>query len=365
MGCPFVEEEVGFFNIKQNWKRIDKLLLCFSSIASQMNKETLDVEYLEKYYQYIYYEYLDINNNLNEFFLKFLKNSYMSSASSYHGILNQNDLVYLNRDRTVIIGFSMSGLIKITEKIKGRFYKISSFFSGVDYSFAESGKAKITVDSKLLNEVKFIFEQLGSQDINEFYINSEYLLFNDIEQQAWFILTGTYKDQEKFFLKEQSRILDLYNKIDSHLPSDIKVSDYNYEKLTSAEFENMCQELLGEMGFVNVRQRGKTNASDGGIDIEADAQIKSPFGDELQHWIFQCKHTKKQLSRKDISEIPLLIEEFNAEGYGIFYSGHFSPQTIERIKNLKCRTQYLGRRDLNIELRKNTRIILKYFGSDS
>lgn len=52
----------------------------------------------------------------------------------------------------------------------------------------------------------------------------------------------------------------------------------------------------------------------------------------MKHWIFQCKHVKSQIDRKDLTEIPMLLQEFSADYYGLFYSGTFSPKTLDRIK---------------------------------
>ncbi len=82
-------------------------------------------------------------------------------------------------------------------------------------------------------------------------------------------------------------------------------------------------------GYINIEIRENVNAQDGGVDIEADRVEKSG---RIKHAIFQCKHTKKQISRKDLDEVRYLKEEFNTDIYGIFYTGMFSPGTLDRIK---------------------------------
>lgn len=79
---------------------------------------------------------------------------------------------------------------------------------------------------------------------------------------------------------------------------------------------------------------------------------------------FQCKHTKTQVDRKDISEIPDLLKEFDANGYGLFYSGMLSPQTLDRIKNKKKEIdiQYWSKGELEILLRKYQNTAARYFG---
>ena len=41
------------------------------------------------------------------------------------------------------------------------------------------------------------------------------------------------------------------------------------------------------------------------------------------------------MDRKDIGEIPLLLRERNAEGYGLFYTGKFTAQTLDRLKGME------------------------------
>lgn len=365
MGCPFTEDEVGFFNIQQDFNKIDNILSAFLSIEINGVQKNIDVEYLKQNYTNIYYEYNNYNDVINDFFIKFLKNDYIPAFYSYHDLLSSKDLIYINRDRSVIIGFDEEGLDKLKNIIGDKSYKVNEAIYGIEYCFIFSNNKIVVIDTKTFKDVQYIMQLLGSDNsaIDNLFIISSYLLFKNDEQNVWFIINSYQDDQENYFLKEKNLLADLYQKIEGHLPQNIKIMEYDYNKLSSSEFENMCQDLLDEMGFINIKHRGNTKSADGGVDIEADFQIVNPFGIELQHWIFQCKHTKKQPDRKDIAEIPLLLEEFSAEGYGLFYSGSFSQQTIERIKKLKnCRTQYWGGRDLNIELRKKNRTALKYFG---
>lgn len=42
----------------------------------------------------------------------------------------------------------------------------------------------------------------------------------------------------------------------------------------------------------------------------------------------------QKMDRKDIGEIPLLLKECNAEGYGLFYTGRFTAQILDRLKGM-------------------------------
>ena len=176
-----------------------------------------------------------------------------------------------------------------------------------------------------------------------------------------------FKSQAIKFLPivdEERKLVNLITKNQLHtlLLQDVHADlTYDFSKLDDRAFEKMCRDLLVDMGFQNVTQRGNTRASDGGVDLEADMKVETILGEQKQHWIFQCKHTKAQIDRKDISEIPDLLEEFQASGYGLFYSGMLSPQTLDRIKK-KESIIYWAKGELEILLRKYKNTAIRYFG---
>ena len=120
------------------------------------------------------------------------------------------------------------------------------------------------------------------------------------------------------------------------------------------------------MGFQDVKVRGKTHAPDGGVDIVAQEEFRSLIGSEKRKWIIQCKHMKGQVNRKDISEVRDLLNEFNADCYGLFYSGYFSPSTLDRIEAIRNKDRITIKvwdcNDLEVMLSQHTSVSLKYFG---
>jgi hypothetical protein len=91
------------------------------------------------------------------------------------------------------------------------------------------------------------------------------------------------------------------------------------------------------MGFIDVHPVGKTNATDGGKDIIATETYNSLIRTEYRKWIWQCKHSKTSLSPKDITGIQDILEENQAQGYGLFCSNHLTPKTVERLEKKKIR----------------------------
>lgn len=233
---------------------------------------------------------------------------------------------------------------------------------GLDYFFINSAKSKSVINIKHLKQIQFFLARLNIGEIHfpQCKMNDGYVLLENYDKSFWAIVPSHRKEQESFLLKERESIKSLYKQVQALLPAHLVVNEYDYSRLSESTFEDMCRDLLDEIGFKNIKQRGKTNAPDGGIDIEADLLIETVLGTGTEHWIFQCKHTKAQIDRKDLAEVRELLNEFKAAKYGLFYSGVFSPQTIDRLKNLEA--HYWGQGELNIELRKHKRTALRYFG---
>lgn len=143
-------------------------------------------------------------------------------------------------------------------------------------------------------------------------------------------------------------------------------SDMNFNKLTAAQFEQLCIDILELKGYQEVKQIGKTNAPDGGIDIIATETIPSLLkGIEQRKWLFQCKRSKKTLDRKEIQDIAQLLKEKSAERYGLFCSNSISPNAIARLmesnKETSGKIQWFSKPDLERLLKTSfPQLILKY-----
>ena len=203
--------------------------------------------------------------------------------------------------------------------------------------------------------------EVEDKDCQEYEISQNILVVKTLHSGFWAIIMALNGEQDIFAVEEYKGIQEMYNKLLPFISPELLHEEYNFSKLDDRTFEKMCRDLLVDMGFQNVTQRGNTRASDGGVDLEADMKVETILGEQKQHWIFQCKHTKAQIDRKDISEIPDLLEEFQASGYGLFYSGMLSPQTMYRIKK-KESVIYWAKGELEILLRKYKNTAIRYFG---
>jgi hypothetical protein len=137
----------------------------------------------------------------------------------------------------------------------------------------------------------------------------------------------------------------------------------DFSHLSCSDFESLCYQILMAKGFQNVHPVGKTNAPDGGKDILADEEYQTLTGTEHRKWLWQCKHSKNSLSRKDVSEIGELMEENKASAYGLFCSNTLTPDLIDRLEHKKDRNihiVYYGKVELTTLLSQHPDIIAKY-----
>jgi hypothetical protein len=165
-------------------------------------------------------------------------------------------------------------------------------------------------------------------------------------------------DEEKKILVDKLSTLKTIN-------PNIILSNLDFSTLNESEFENLCYEVLVKRGFVDVHPVGKTNAPDGGKDLIATEYIDTLTGQETRKWIWQCKHSKKSLDRKDVSEIEDLLKENNAQGYGLFCSNSISPSAVDRLERKKQllgsnKLVYYGCRELETLLGTDINLISKY-----
>ena len=367
MGCPFSEEHVGYFDISIDFEKIDKILSAFA-LASSDATDIFNDNYLISHYKRIYDVYLECCEEIIFSLYSFLGSKPVLASNTFPELLTQQDDVFVDSNGTMMVGFDLSTLKKVIHKFLRasrypvRFVNVNRFVFGVEYCFVDSTKTKSVINAEYIKQAQILLRRLNMEELcfTKCQMSPYYVLLKNYDDNFWAVIPLYQGEQEEFLLKERENIKTLYENVQAMLPSHLAFTEYDYSKLSNSIFEDMCRDLLDEMGFKNIKQRGKTNAPDGGIDIEADLFIETALDRRTEHWIFQCKHTKAQVDRKDLGEVRELLDDFNAARYGLFYSGVFSPQTIDRLKNLNA--HYWGQGELNIELRKHKRTALRYFG---
>lgn len=365
MGCPFSGHQIGFFNVKVNNRLISDLLENFEKALLINPDIDIDVAYMQSTFP----DEMSCFNELRQGIYENLKELIQSvfNHEKYTNIANKlsdrfeyYDPVFINERGTVVLGATKECLYKFPIS---KTLNIVNIYLGIKHFLAKLEDQVICGDIRLVNEVLSLIEYSSLNfESDIIYKTSKDHSFLILEcGEFWAIVCPIKTDLDVIISKEFAEIRALSSSLKSFISCNSIIEEYNLSSLSSNSFEKMCRDLLDSMGFKNVILRGSTNSPDGGVDIEADEVVQSLFGIETRHWIFQCKQTKSQIDRKDISEIPDLLREFEAYGYGIFYSGVLSPQTLDRIKNKDCIIKYWSKSELEILLSKNIDIATKYF----
>lgn len=361
--------QIGYFNLSHNLSETEKIINIIENVLINEISFNLDKIYFMKYFTK---EYLNFIKYEQELFISIgilLGNNFSHILNS--NILNkeiyfsEKDIIFLNSDNTIVIGNGKKQFDKMSKiiNIYDENYILEENYFGIKYFIARYENKLLYAD---INIIKNIEEFIKASNIySEFpliykYNKQNFLIVQYGEFWAFICLLKKFNN-DLIVSEEFEKIKSLNISLKKFMPLKLLENNIDINKLDAALFEKMCCDILDNMGFKNIFLRGSTNTADGGIDIEADEEIQSLFGYETRHWIFQCKHTKSQIDRKDISEIPDLIKEFHAYGYGIFYSGIFTPQTLDRIKRKNCKIICWGKNEIELMLGKSPKIVSKYF----
>ena len=363
MGCPFTDVHVGYFNVEYNFENIKQILGAFESALASYGNAEIDEEYLMRNFKSEYCAFLECGDEIKYAYRMLMESDYSDISERYPSKFGNIDNVFVDRQGAFIAGYGDDSFKKIKGSMKFQTCMVDKIYSGEKYCLAQSGELKVSINSEYLKRINAFLDimEVEEKDCQEYEISQNILVVKTLYSGFWAIIMALNGAQDIFAAKEYKGIQEMYNKLLPFISPELLHEEYDFSKLDDREFEKMCRDLLVDMGFQNVTQRGNTRASDGGVDLEADMKVETILGEQKQHWIFQCKHTKAQIDRKDISEIPDLLEDFKASGYGLFYSGMLSPQTLDRIKK-KESIIYWAKGELEILLRKYKNTAIRYFG---
>ena len=363
MGCPFTDVHVGYFSVEYDFENIKQILGAFESALVSYGNAEIDEEYLMRNFKSEYCAFLEYGDEIKYAYRMLMESDYSDISERYPSKFGNIDNVFVDRQGAFIAGYGDDSFKKIKGSMKFQTCMADKIYSGEKYCLAQSGELKISINSEYLKRINAFLDimEVEDKDCQEYEISQNILVVKTLHSGFWAIIMALNGEQDVFAAKEYKGIQEMYNKLLPFISLELLHEEYDFSKLDDRAFEKMCRDLLVDMGFQNVTQRGNTRASDGGVDLEADMKVETILGEQKQHWIFQCKHTKAQIDRKDISEIPDLLEDFKASGYGLFYSGMLSPQTLDRIKK-KESIIYWAKGELEILLRKYKNTAIRYFG---
>lgn len=356
MGCPYDDEKVGYFNCKFLDEEIFRMISYFSATEEKSND--LDFELLKEIVPEKVRDYFEEWKTEND------KLYYLADVGwkvyktrSIEGI-GEVSRIFVNHMGTVLAGIDEQFFDEMVDKMHAKKrYKVS-LYKGTDYAMAKTNK---NFSAWNLNYIKDILSQIEKLELYDYDVEYEMTEMGLLIVRCgyyWAFVAPMKIELEKVVFQERNNLRKMLEALEEYMPEGLdEQGKIDFSCIKPEEFEELCKEILSELGFKNIFSRGNTNTPDGGVDIECDEEVEQIFGKKMRHWIFQCKHTKAQISRKDIAEVPCLLKEFKAEGYGLFYTGTFTTQTLDRLKGLRNE----GEKEIqywdNFEL---ARIISKY-----
>jgi hypothetical protein len=281
---------------------------------------------------------------------------------------NQYDYfpAYINRFMSTLLGVGTENLLSLSAPLESE----NSVYSGLYYFIIRASDQVSVFNKHLVEEVIDAFVKVDQE------CDVESLIHYNVDNKSrlvvrcgelWALIAPMAANaHEGAFTNEKNMLKKLERDFIAVAPQHFWNRSFDFTLLNDQQFERLCRDLLLAMNFKNIRVRGKSHAADGGVDITAEEEYQTLIGTETRVWIFQCKHTKQQVSRKDISEVRDLLCEFHANCYGLFYTGFFTPGTLDRIKKVSESDQIMikgwDHNDLEVELAKHPALAAKYFG---
>lgn len=141
-----------------------------------------------------------------------------------------------------------------------------------------------------------------------------------------------------------------------------------WNELDDEQFEELCYDVIyhnSRYNSASIRKMGKSRSRDGGRDIVVHTN-KTPYKPP-QKFIFQCKLVKSEssLSAQKVQDISDLIEQYDADGYGVMTSAVIDATLYDKLDALAGRknivTQTYSIYELERFLARYPNIKAKYF----
>lgn len=366
LGCPFFANRIGFFCIPFSWEELDQKIDLITRAYPKIEELSLSDITISSDTQLQFEECKQHLINKLKDVAPFLCHTHIKDSP-----LNRDhtfDYVhsYLNRSNTILVGVGLDNLQLLCVPTANT----CSFYSGFRYHIVSVNGCNLIYDLRLVKSVIDAFSKVDEEcDIDSFLkysIDSKFRLVITCGEMWAAICRFEPDNYEKFLTYEKNELKKLEQEFLAVAPEHFWNRSFDFATLSDQQFESLCRDLLLSMNFRNIQVRGNIRAADGGIDITAEEEYQTLIGPEKRKWIFQCKHTKQQINRKDLSEVRDLLKEFQADCYGIFYSGFFSPSTLDRINHIRETDQIMikgwDHNDLELELSKRPELATKYFG---
>lgn len=366
LGCPFLSNQIGFFNVPFSWEKLNshiEMMVQANQLAAKLSFHEISLEHDD---------FLRIEQCRQSLFEKLkvvapsLCHKHISDTPEYSNSAFRSVLAYTSRFNTALVGVGMDNLQTITTLQECSL----AFYRGFRYFITNVNNKNYTYDQNLVSSIITAFEEVDEEcDVEAFlnyYIDTQNRLVL-ICGEMWAVICFFESDScEKHLTFEKNKLKKLQQEFINIAPEFFWNRSFDFMTLNDQQFEALCRDLLQSMNYKHIQVHGKTRTPDGGVDITAEEEYQTASGPKIRRWLFQCKHTKKQIDRKDLSEVRYLLKEHNADCYGLFYSGFFTPATLKRMQTIRDEDHVMiqgwDHNNLELEISRDPSLSAKYFG---
>jgi hypothetical protein len=334
-GCPFDDEIVGYYCNEYDTEFVRKFVeICEKTEVLEEDNNQIQLNIIET-----------IDHRLSNY----PKCSFSKENNEYYIDSSKQLVIFVGTINELSIAPKDISLDEITNPVATTYHFIAKTNSG-----------NVVADARLLEKFYDLCDYFNV-DKSElcFYCIGEFIFIHGIINTL--IPLQKKYNAEDIANKEYAKLIYKLFALREISPT-VSINEFDFSHLTPNQFESMCYELLQKIGYSDVRRTGKTNAADGGKDIICYEEYGTLTGIEKRKWIWQCKHSKKSLDRKNVAEIGDLLEENTAKAYGLFCSNDLTPSAIDRLESKKSSTTiiYYGKIELTSLLSKYPDLISKY-----
>lgn len=335
-----------------------------------LRKKNIDKSFIEKNYLILFELFDRKSNEIRKYFKQIIESEMYHRISKYgfryraviSEIFSAEDFVYSIYNQKIYVGFTQEGIERYIERYQLKLKGMSDYYEGIKYNIMLEKNDIYIWDKDLwleaFNWLSILELKYGDVPIYLGYDKGR-IIIRVIE--FWICIIMETDNLEQKILEEKTKLNDLQVAFHKNTKENFLIMDYDLYKLSPEEFENMCYDLLCEEGYENIHRRGNVNTSDGGVDIEADELVRGIRTLEKRKWIFQCKRTKK-LDKKELYDVEILLKEFQADRYGLFYAGVISPGVWDRRRAFSKDSVWLFDQDwIKQKLKEYRNVAEKYF----
>lgn len=283
--------------------------------------------------------------------------------------------IYADQFENFAVGTWNTSFTKAEGKVIDKIAEDFKIFEGKDAVIVEINGERLCFSKDVIEEIYKIFEALGCEK-DRFFVTEEkkFLVVNGI---CMWGLVPPFIDNEVPYKTERARFIHMLldgheffklSKEDGIIVVDFKKIDFDWNKLSNQQFEELCYDIFRSMNEIKEIQL-TAGTSDLGQDIRAIENTMTLTGAKKRKWTIQCKHyTKRKVLPNDVADLPNAYSQLKFDVFCLMTSNFISPGTDRMLEAWRKNptypftTQTWDRKRIEYFLKNKPDIYAKYFG---